>query len=376
MSNSWAKEGGDGVAETPSEPVTVQVGGASKLRSFGLTSWALVGVIVLTVLIAGAMSALSGILVPLTIAVILGAVLEPLVGWLCKTGLSRSLAATVVLLVTLTVLGGVVYVVVHGFIQQVPEISQQVLRGWHHIDQALRSAGLDASWIEPAREAAVDYLSQAGRGAVGFATSALYGAVTFAIGTFFATYFLFFVLRDGQMFPGWIARITHRDPVLVTEIDAQVRTSLRAYFKGTAITALITGPIFVIPLLVLGIPLVVPMIILYFFLSFVPFIGAWLTGLFAVLIAFGYGGAPAALIVGIGLLISNGPIQNAVNAYVLGSSLKIHPVMVLLSTIVGGVVAGVIGMVLGPPLVAAVQRALAAVRDYRDGLLAQAPQES
>lgn len=351
-------EGTDSVVEPTA------ASGSSRLRSFGLTSWALVGIIVLTVLLAGAVSALSGILVPLTIAVILGAVLEPLVGALTKRGLSRSLAATVVLLLTLVVTTGVVVLVVRGFVQQVPEISQQMLSGWHHLATTLNSAGLDASWIEPVRQAGADALAQAGRGAIGFATTALYTAVTFAVGIFFATYFLFFVLRDGQLFPAWVARITQRDEALVGAIDEQVRDSLRAYFKGTAITALITGPIFVIPLLILGIPLVVPMIILYFLLSFVPFIGAWLTGVFAILIAFGYGGVPAALIVAAGLLISNGPIQNAVNAYVLGSSLKIHPVMVLFSTIAGGVVAGILGMVLGPPLVAAVQRAIATTKAF------------
>jgi predicted PurR-regulated permease PerM len=122
----------------------------------------------------------------------------------------------------------------------------------------------------------------------------------------------------------------------------------------------------VIPLIVLGIPLVIPTVILYFFLSFIPFVGAWLTGAFAVLIAFGFGGPSAALIVALSLLVSNGPIQNVVLSWALGSSLKLHPVMVLLSTIGGGAIAGVLGMVLGPPVVSAIQKAVATVRSYRE----------
>ena len=98
-----------------------------------------------------------------------------------------------------------------------------------------------------------------------------------------------------------------------------------------------------------------------------PYIGAWITGAFAVLIAFGFGGPSAALIVGIALLVSNGPIQNAVLSWALGSSLSVHPVLVLLSTIAGGVVAGALGMVLGPPVVSATQKALATLRNYHAG---------
>ena len=93
-----------------------------------------------------------------------------------------------------------------------------------------------------------------------------------------------------------------------------------------------------------------------------PFLGAWITGAFAVLIAFGSGGPTAALIVAISLLVSNGTVQSAVSSWALGSSLKMHPVMVLLATLIGGVVAGIIGMVLGAPLLAAAQNSIASFR--------------
>ncbi|MBP1325901.1 putative PurR-regulated permease PerM [Leucobacter exalbidus] len=338
----------------------------SRVRKLGIVSWSAVGVIVLAVVIAGGISALSGILVPLIIAVILGTVLEPVVTWLANRKVPRPLAAAVVLIVATALAVGIVAIVVRGFVQQIPEISQQLMRGWVYVLEWLHTLDIDAVWIEQLRKTGIEYLSVAGSGAMGLVTGAVYGAVSFAVGSFFALYFLFFVLRDGRVFPAWLARVTGRDEQLVTEIDANVRQSLRGYFSGTALTALITGPIFVIPLLVLGIPLVIPTIILYFILSFIPFVGAWLTAGFAVLIAFGFGGPSAALIVTLSLLVSNGPIQNVVLSWALGSSLKLHPVMVLVATIGGGVVAGVLGMVLGPPVMSALQKAVTTVRQYRE----------
>lgn len=337
----------------------------ARIRRLGVVSWSAIGVIVLAILIAGGLAALSGIVTPLMIAVILGTVLEPVVEWLTRRRMPRGLAATAVLLAAIVVIAGISVVVIRGFWHQLPEITQRLASGWVHMLEWLRSLDLDPVWLERLTAAGSGAVSVVSSGALGVATGAVYAAVTFALGSFFAIYFLFFVLRDGRVFPAWVARVTGRDKALVTAIDENVRQSLRGYFTGTALTAVITGPIFVIPLIVLGIPLIVPTIILYFFLSFVPFIGAWLTGGFAVLIAFGFGGPSAALIVALSLLVSNGPIQNVVLSWALGSSLKIHPVMVLISTIGGGVVEGILGMVLGPPVVSAVQKAVATVRNFR-----------
>lgn len=338
-----------------------------KFRRIGVMSWSAIGVILLTVLVAGGISALSGILVPLVIAVVLGAVLEPVVTWLVRHHMPRALAAILVLTVTIVAATAMTVGLVYGFIQQFPEISQRLQLGWVQLIDWLRTLDIDPIWLEQLRAVIDGTAARLGQGAFGAVAGTLYATIMMLVGAFFAIYFLFFVLRDGSLFPGWLARLTLQNKALVTEIDAQVRQSIRGYFSGTAITALITAPIFVLPLLLLGIPLVIPMVVLYFFLSFVPYVGAWITGAFSILVAFGFGGPFAALMVTLGLLISNGPIQNAVLSWALGSSLNIHPVMVLISTIAGGVVAGALGMVLGPPVVSAIQKAFATVRKFREG---------
>ena len=339
----------------------------SKFRRLGIVSWSAIGMILLAILVAGGIIALSGILVPLIIAVILGTVLEPVVTWLVRHRMPRALAAILVLTAAVVAATAMTIAVVYGFIQQFPEISRRLQLGWSQLTTWLHSLDIDPAWVAQLRSIVDGTTSRLGQGAFGAVAGTVYATVMLSIGAFFAIYFLFFVLRDGRLFPRWLARVTAQDEALVTEIDAQVRQSIRGYFSGTAITALITGPIFVLPLLLLGIPLVIPMIVLYFFLSFIPYFGAWITGAFAILVAFGFGGPTAALIVGLALLVSNGPVQNAVLSWALGSSLNIHPVMVLLSTIAGGVVAGALGMVLGPPVVSAIQKAFATVRSFREG---------
>ena len=339
-------------------------GALARLRTWGLASWSALGIVALVVVIAIALGAVSGIVVPLVIAAIVGTVLEPLVEFLERRRVPTTLATVLALLVAVAVAGGMVAMVVWGFLQQLPEISRQLAVGWASFVEWGRSLDLDVAWLEYARSAFQQYAPQLGQGVLGLVSSTFSGAVSFAIGTFFAVFFLFFVLRDARAFPAWLANATHLDAVLVDDVAAIAKQSLRGYFRGIALTAVITAPIFMVPLLLLGVPLAVPIFVLYFFTSFIPFIGAWLTGAFAVLIAFGSGGATAALIVALSLLVSNGTIQNAVSSWALGAALKLHPVAVLLATIIGGTVAGLIGMVLGAPLVAATVRSLRVVRRH------------
>lgn len=338
---------------------------ASALRHAGVTSWFALGVIALVVVVALALSAVSGILIPLVIAVIIGLVLEPLAETLMSKGVPATLATMLTLLVAVVVASVTIAVVVLGFLDQWPEIYRQVIDGWNAFVGWTADLDVDARFLQQGREIFEDAVAALGQGAFGAVASTFYGAVSLVMGTFFALFFLFFVLRDGAKFSTWVARWGHFDAVEVDTVAQMTRESVRGYFRSTAITALLTAPIFMIPLVLLGVPLAIPILVLYFFMSFIPYLGAWLTGAFVVLIAFGSTGPSAALILGITFIISNGTLQSAVSSWALGSSLKLHPVAVLLATMIGGTVAGLLGMVLGPPVLAVVVKSTAAIRGLR-----------
>lgn len=335
----------------------------ARLLRIGRVSWAAVGAIVLMVILSSALGAINGIVVPLIVAFIIGVVLEPLVSRLERWGLSRLLSAVVGLFVAIALAAATVTVVVRGFLSELPQIYRQLEAGWTSLYAWGRTLDLDPLLLERTRANLEEYAPRVAQGVVGLASGTFSGALAFGMGSFFALFFLFFVLRDGRAFPAWLARVASWDPGVAEEVATVVQQSLRRYFKGVAITALTTAPIFMIPLLLLRVPLAASIFILYFVLSFIPFLGAWITGAFAVLIAFGSGGASAAAIIGITFVVANGTIQSAVSSWALGSALRIHPLVVLLSTLIGGTVAGLLGMVLAPPLVAATTKSVAAVRE-------------
>ncbi len=345
------------------------------VRRWGKDSWAALGVIALVVVVFYGLGLLGSIVVPVTVAVILGVLTQPLVNWMENHGVARSLAATTVLLLLQIAVAGLIALTVWGVAKQLPEMSVRLFHGWESFINWVQGWDVDGVWLERMRSQLVGLAPSAGAGIAGAVAATVSSTLTFLVAAFFSIFVLFFVLRDGRNFPNWLARTVGYDPTVVQQVAGATTDALQGYFRSTALTALITAPIFIIPLLILRVPLVIPIFLLYFFLSFIPYLGAFATGIFAVLIAFGSHGATAALIVLVSLLISNGAIQNAVLSWTMGSSLDIHPVTVLIATMVGGVLGGMLGMILGAPLAAAFLKSSRIVRNYEQHRSDPQPQD-
>lgn len=335
-------------------------------QRIGRDAWYALGIIGLSVVAFIGVGAIRSFVVPLVIALILGAILAPVTKALRNRGMGPAAAASSTLLGALLLAALVIYIVTVGFLEQIPQIAVQLSAGWSSALAWLQTLDLDPTWLEQGRLHVTSLSSQIAYGVFGFASSAFSGVLSMLLGFFFAVFFLFFILRDSRKLPAFLASGLHADKALVEDISEVTSSSVRGYFKGTAVTALITEPIFLAPLLILNVPLFIPMAVMYFVLSFIPYVGAWITAAFAILIAFGSGGPSTALIVGTALMVSNGMIQSAVASWALGSSLKLHPVSVLLATLIGGAVAGILGMVLGAPLLAASVKSYRVIVDFRE----------
>ena len=93
-----------------------------------------------------------------------------------------------------------------------------------------------------------------------------------------------------------------------------------------------------------------------FFGAYIPYLGAWAAGAFAVLIALGGAGTDAAVGMIVVQLLANGVLQQLVQPFAMGAALGIHPLAVLIVTIAGGALFGTIGLILAAPLTSAVVR--------------------
>jgi putative heme transporter len=86
--------------------------------------------------------------------------------------------------------------------------------------------------------------------------------------------------------------------------------------------------------------------------AYVPYLGAIVGGAVAVLLAFAAGGPSFAIIMLVVVLVVNLIVENALQPKLLGNALELHPLVVIIVTVLGGVFGGLVGLILAAPLTA------------------------
>ena len=171
-----------------------------------------------------------------------------------------------------------------------------------------------------------------------------------------ATLSLFFLLKDGPTIRAWGERHLGVPLGVAKTISRRVLGSLRGYFLGTTIVAAFNAAVVAIGAWALGVPLIGTIVAVTFIGAYIPYIGAWAAGAFAVLMALGGAGPDAAGGMIVLQLLANSVLQQLVQPFAMGAALGIHPLAVLIVTIAGGAMFGTIGLILAAPLTSAVVR--------------------
>jgi putative heme transporter len=147
-------------------------------------------------------------------------------------------------------------------------------------------------------------------------------------------------------------------------IGERVLQSLRGYFVGVTFVAAFNAVVVGVGALILDVPLAGTIALITFVAAYVPYLGAWGAGAFAVLVALGGAGTDAAVAMVVIQLLANGLLQQLVQPIAFGAALGIHPLAVLVVTIAGGALFGAVGLILAAPLTSAATRIAGDVRAH------------
>jgi predicted PurR-regulated permease PerM len=322
------------------------------LRDIGRTSWFLVGFFLLLAGLIWLLGATYTIVGPVVAATIVATVTMPLVGMLARH-IPRAAAAAIVLL-GLVALGVVVLLIVLGGITaQNGEIGKHASAAADKAEGWLKDAGVDESGSSSAKssveKAAPEIISTLTTGIV----NGIEGVTSLVFGLSFAALSLFFLLKDGPTMRVWVDRHLGVPPAVAQTITGGIIRSLRGYFRGVTFVAAFNGVVVTLGALVLGVPLAGTIGVVSFVTAYIPYIGAFVAGAFAVLIALGGEGPTTALIMLLIVLLANGLLQNIIQPFLMGSALELNPLVVLVVTIGAGCIFGMLGLVLAAPLTSA-----------------------
>ena len=173
---------------------------------------------------------------------------------------------------------------------------------------------------------------------------------------------LLFLLKDWQQINTWTAaHIGLPEVVGRTVLDGTV-SAFRGYAAGLTLIGAANAVVVALGAVVLGVPLVGTIALVSFITSYVPYLGAFVAGAFAVLIAYGSGGLGDAIAMLAIVLLANNTIQNLVEPFAFGTRLRLHPLAVLLTVTTATMLFGVMGAILAAPLTSAAVNALSQLR--------------
>jgi predicted PurR-regulated permease PerM len=105
-------------------------------------------------------------------------------------------------------------------------------------------------------------------------------------------------------------------------------------------------------MVLLGIPGAISVAIVNLVGSYIPYIGAFVGGGLAVLLALAHGGTSQALIMLAVVLLVQNTLENVIQPKITAKYVSLSPLAVLLATALGGVIASIVGLVLAVPLAA------------------------
>jgi predicted PurR-regulated permease PerM len=160
----------------------------------------------------------------------------------------------------------------------------------------------------------------------------------------------FFLLKDGERIWGYFLSFTgSRSRHDADEIGNRVYAALAGYVRGIALVGLVDAVLIGLALVVIGVPLVIPIMVITFFAAFIPLIGAFVAGLVAVLIALVSGGVvDAALVLGAIVLVQQ--IEGHVlYPLLMGRTVNLHPAAIIVALAAGGILGGIVGVFLAVP---------------------------
>jgi putative heme transporter len=313
---------------------------------------------------------LKDVLIPLSIALLLSALLAPSVGWLRRrVRLPASLAVALVLIGGIAVVGGVLTLVITQFVNSFPDLAKKATDGIRTIQNQLRNGPfhLTNSQLTGLADAAQNWINThrdlLTTGALSTATT----AVDVLFSSLLVLFTTFFFLRDGRRIWGFLIRLMPsgaRAP-LGAAGEAGWGT-LVSYVRATILVAFIDAVGIGLALVLLRVQLAFPLAALVFLGAFIPIVGATVSGAVAVLVALVTDGWVSALLVLAAVIAVQQLEGHILQPLIMGRAVAIHPLAVVVAIATGLILAGIMGALVAVPLVAVLNTGIRRLTTHRD----------
>ena len=309
------------------------------------------------------------VVLPVVIALLIAALVSPVVAWLERLGLPRKLAALLIVVLGVLGIAALVTFVGNQVSSGMGDLSDQVVNGINQIRDWLRDGPLNItdSQLSNGLDQAQNKLSKMSSEAVSTATEVGTAVGHIVAGLFIVLFATYFFLADGTMIWTWIVRIFPR--AARTRADSSGRVAWRSLTQFVRATVMVAGTDAIgimIGAAILQVPFVSAIGVLVFLGAFIPLVGAFVSGTVAVLVALVAQGPVTALIM-FGVVVLVQQIEaHILQPFLMGRFVSVHPLGVIIAIALGVIVAGIPGALIAVPLAASLNAVVQHLANYTE----------
>jgi predicted PurR-regulated permease PerM len=316
-------------------------------------SWRFLVIVAAVAVIGYGMQYLSEVVVPVTVGILLTALLVPITNGLQKLRLPRGPAAGITVITTIVLVAGLLTLVGTQIAGQFESLSTQVGEGVQKLRELARlNFGLTDKDITDAFKQLQDTITSGG--ALGQRAAEVGSTATHVVaGLFISLFCLFFFLYQGEKIWAWLVRLFPRQAREKADSSGRKAwVSLTAFVRATIIVAAVDAIGISLGAAIIGLPLVSAIGILVFVGAFIPVVGALVSGIVAVLVALVAKG-PVVAIVMLAVVVGVQQLEaHVLQPFLLGRAVSVHPLAVILAIATGVVIAGIVGALIAVPTAA------------------------
>ncbi|EWS82123.1 AI-2E family transporter [Brachybacterium phenoliresistens] len=345
-------------APQPQEVEEIPIG----IRRASAWSWRLIVIVAAALILMRGLSYVSDLVIAVLVAILLAAMLSPLVRLLTRyTFLGRAAASAVAMIGLVVVVIGMFTLAGRQLISQWVDIQAQAVTGFQTVmTWATQTFNIDSPMIDSALDELLVKIQENAESLLSGAlsTAAVVGSIL--TGLVIALFTLFFLLAGGPEIWRWVVGLLPPESRIPThEAFRRGWKALSAYVRTQILVAAVDAIGISIGMIALGLgSYAVPIWLLVFLFSFIPLVGAILSGAIAVLLVLVLKSWVFALIM-LGIVLAVQQIEgNLLQPFLMGKAVELHPLAVFLGVAAGATLAGIPGALFAIPLLAFVNATL------------------
>ncbi|MFC5703777.1 AI-2E family transporter [Cohnella faecalis] len=301
---------------------------------------------------------LKAVLAPFLVAMVISYVLNPIVNLLHDRKVPRTAAVLLIYAVFITCCVVVLMNVIPMFMGQVEELNEHMpnltmkaesLVDHFNNNRLLPSSVRDginrsiAGLEKQIEERIADFLNN-----IGAVMNVLFIAMI-------VPFLAFYIMKDMDVFERaaiqYVPRARRKQAVrLLKDIDS----ALGSYIRGQFIVSLCIGVLAYIGYLIIGMPYPLLMAMFVSLFDIIPYLGPFFGALPALVMATTVSWKMVLLVAIVNIVCQNLE-SNVISPQVVGKSMHMHPLTIIFVLLVGGELAGIIGMIMAVPFYAALK---------------------